>query len=100
MMPIDICPICLQRRRLSKHHIWKLHVWRNNGCSDTDIEYICESCHQVLEAEITRKENEILQQYPEIYAGTFNDFLAIGKKEIDAKRKKLPFVKRRKRRRK
>lgn len=98
-MPIDICPICLERKRLTRHHLFRRAVFGRTQ-KNNEVECICNECHQTLEAEITRKENEILKQYPEIYAGTFNEFLAIGKKEIDARRKKLPFVKRRRRRRK
>lgn len=84
-MPIDICPICLQRKRLTKHHIWKKFIFGRN----TETELICQECHQTLEAEITRKENEVLKNYPEIYAGTFNEMLAIGKEGVQQYKKKL-----------
>lgn len=94
MMPIDICPICLQKKRLTKHHIWKKCVWGHNK-SNNEIEYICNECHQTLEAEITRKESEVLKQYPEIYAGTFNEMLAIGQEGVNQYRKKLKLKRRR-----
>lgn len=88
MMPADICPICLQRKRLTKHHIWRRAVFGRTP-KNNETEYICNECHQTLEAEITKKENEVLKQYPEIYAGTLNEYLAIGREGILLKRKKL-----------
>ena len=96
MMPIETCPICLQKRRLTNHHLWRRAVYGRTA-RNNEIEKICEVCHQVLETEITRKENQILRQHPEIYAGTFNSFLAIGEKGIEEYRKKLGLRKRRRR---
>ena len=88
MMPIDICPICLERKRLTRHHLFRRAVFGRTQ-KNNEVECICNECHQTLEAEITRKENEILKQYPEIYAGTFNEMLAIGRDGMQQYRKKL-----------
>lgn len=37
--------------------------------------WLCRDCHDRVEQEITRKENEILQSHPEIYIGTLMEFL-------------------------
>ncbi len=94
MMPIDTCPICLQRKRLTRHHLFRRAVFGRTQ-KNNEVELICNECHQTLEAEITRKENEVLKQYPDISAGTFNDMLAIGKEEVNQYRKKLKLKKRR-----
>jgi len=88
MMPIDICPICLERKRLTRHHLFRRAVFGRTQ-KNNEVECICNECHQTLEAEITRKENEILKQYPEIYAGTFNEMIAIGREGVQRYRKKL-----------
>jgi len=88
MIPIDVCPICLERKKLTRHHLWRRAIF-GRGTRNNEVELICNECHQTLEAEITRKENAILKQYPEIYAGTFNEMLAIGKDGVDEYRKRL-----------
>lgn len=87
-MIIDVCPICLERKKLTNHHLWRRAVF-GRGNKNNEIELICNECHQTLEAEITRKENQILKQHPEIYAGTFNEFLAIGREGVTKYRIKL-----------
>lgn len=87
-MMIDVCPICLERKVLHRHHLWRRAVFGRTS-RNNETELICDECHQTLEAEITRKENQVLRQYPEIYAGTFNEFLAIGREGIIQYRKKL-----------
>jgi len=50
-------------------------VWRSDVQSQNVIVFICRDCHTALEREITRKENIILQQHPEIYTVTLQDFV-------------------------
>lgn len=85
MMVIDVCPICLKRKQLTRHHLWKTHVWGNSS----EIELICQNCHRVLEEIVKKKEGRILRQYPEIYAGTFNELLAVGEEVIEEHRRKF-----------
>jgi hypothetical protein len=87
-MTIDVCPICLEKKVLHRHHLWRRAIF-GRGNRNNEVELICDICHQTLESEITRKENQILRQYPEIYAGTFNEFLAIGREGVNEYRKKL-----------
>ena len=75
------CPICKFRyMALTRHHRWKKAVWgriyKEDGTEDT-ID-ICRECHDFLETEITRKENEILRKHPEIYIGTLEELKERG----------------------
>jgi len=75
MIPTGICPICLQRKRLTKHHIFPRFRFgrsrRNN-----EIVRLCFECHQILHQIIQDEENKILKTFPEIYAGTLNRLIA------------------------
>ena len=69
-----ICPICKKFfHNLTEHHKRRKSVWGTINNNDTI--FICRHCHDLLEKEITRKENEILRQHLEIYIGTLNEFL-------------------------
>lgn len=76
-MPIGTCPACGRRRRLSKHHILKFAVFKNDD--DDNIIYLCEQCHNngknSLEELIRQRENDILRQYPELYTKALRDYL-------------------------
>ena len=69
---MDNCEICGCIRPLTKHHIFKGHVW---GRRSTEIVYLCRPCHDDVEKEITRKENIILRKHPEIYTETIDNFM-------------------------
>ena len=72
---IGYCPICKWRNvRLTKHHKWRKAVWHDEKKRGKTI-MICRECHDELEKEITRRENEILRQHPEIYIGTLEEFI-------------------------
>lgn len=83
----QVCEICGERKRLTKHHIFRRAVWGRTR-KNNEVSYICRDCHDILESEITRKENQILRQYPEIYAGTLNEFIVGGKELVNSKRRK------------
>lgn len=76
---IGYCPICkIERLFLTKHHKWKRAVWGRDKKKNSKVIWICRDCHNEIEAEITRKENAILQNNPNIYIGTLNYFLKKG----------------------
>jgi len=70
------CPICKQHGLyLTRHHIWKTHVWGQDQKKQKKKIWICRLCHDQIEQEITRRENEVLKNHPEIYIGTLQEFL-------------------------
>lgn len=76
MCRFGYCPIC--RRTdvpLTRHHKWRTHVWKYDRKKQKKKILICRECHDAVEIEITRRENEILREHPEIYIGTLNEFL-------------------------
>lgn len=76
MCRIGYCPGC--RRHgvvLTNHHNWKRSVWGRDKKKNGKTTWLCRDCHSELEAEITKKENAILKQHPEIYADTLREFL-------------------------
>ena len=73
---IGYCPICKQEGMiLTKHHKWKRSVWGRNRKKNGKVIWLCRFCHGLLEAEITRRENALLQKNPHIYIGTLDEFL-------------------------
>lgn len=79
MCRIGYCPGCRQDGMvLTKHHKWKRSVWGRNRKKNRKVIWLCRDCHTKVEAEITRRENAILQQHAEIYIGTLNEFLRKG----------------------
>lgn len=83
MCRIGYCPGCKSHGVvLTNHHKWKRSVWGRDKKKNGKTIWLCRPCHDVLEAEITRKENEILRQHPDIYIGTLDEFLVkAGSKE-------------------
>jgi 5-methylcytosine-specific restriction endonuclease McrA len=76
MCHIGYCPICRQHGlQLTRHHKWKKAVWGRDRKKIGKTIYICRECHNLVEQEITRRENIILKQHPDIYIGTLNKFL-------------------------
>jgi cytochrome c553 len=77
-MVFGVCPVCGQRRKLSRHHILKWKVFKNDD--DNNIIYICEKCHNqgknCLEELIRERENAVLEQFPELYYKALRDYLA------------------------
>lgn len=67
------CEICGRySTRLSKHHKLKKYLWNGKG----GVIWCCrEPCHNEIEKEITRRENALLKQHPEIYLEVLDDFL-------------------------
>jgi hypothetical protein len=71
------CPICKRFcNQLTKHHKWRRAVWGKK--KNSDVIYICRKCHDELEIAITKKENNILRKFPEIYRDVLSDFLENG----------------------
>ena len=79
MCRMGYCPVCkTDGLMLTKHHKWKRAVWGRNKKKNGKVIWLCRDCHNEIEAEITRKENALLQNNPDIYIGTLNDFLRKG----------------------
>ncbi|MFA5755339.1 MAG: hypothetical protein WC909_03245 [Candidatus Paceibacterota bacterium] len=74
MMKSGVCPVCGRFTRLTRHHVFKSCVWFDKPETQTRIFYVCRRCHDEIEKEITRRENIILQQYPELYTGVVEMF--------------------------
>lgn len=68
------CPICKKRKTLTKHHIFRSAVWRDIPETQSEILPICRQCHNLVELEITRRENAILQKHPDLYVDVVKDF--------------------------
>ncbi len=82
MCRIGYCPICKRDGLvLTKHHKWKRSVWGRDKKKNSKAIWLCRTCHDEVEQEITRKENAILKSNPNIYIGTLNEFLRGGKDE-------------------
>jgi len=75
MARVGRCPICKRVVQLTRHHKWRQAVWKKMWWTQGKIILICRDCHDELEKEITRRENKVLQQHPEIYSGTLEDFI-------------------------
>ena len=69
------CPVCGKWTTLTKHHIFKSCVWRSKPETQSKIFLVCRRCHDAIEIEITRRENLILMEHPELYTGVVEDFL-------------------------
>lgn len=95
-----VCQICLEYKLCDEHHVWKRAVW-GHGKTNSETEFVCLDCHHIIDEIIKVKESEILKQYPEIYAGTFNKLIAVGLSGIrnEAKKYNVPLRRKRKRRR-
>ena len=78
-----ICPICKEYYpALSKHPIHKKCVFGRGKNNDYTV-YICDYCHVEVEAEITRRENIVLQKHKrDIYEDTINAFV-YGRIEVE-----------------
>lgn len=73
---------------LTKHHKFKRAVWGRDKKKNRKSIWLCKDCHVKLEAEITKRENEVLQQHIEIYIEPLNELLrgeagAFGSEEKD-----------------
>lgn len=76
MSHIGHCPICRQHGLvLTRHHKWRRAVWGRNKKKNGKVIWLCRDCHDDVEREITRRENMLLCEHPEIYIGTLNEFL-------------------------
>lgn len=88
-MTTDICPACGKRKRLTKHHIKKFAVYKDD--SPSNIIYLCQNCHNYglycLEELIRQRENNVLRQMPELYTNALKDYLA-GVRPIAKKKRK------------
>lgn len=74
MAQSGICPVCKQHRKLTRHHIFRSAVWRDYEDTQEHILLVCRSCHDLIEQEVTKRENEILQKHQELYVGVIEDF--------------------------
>ena len=78
--------MCGRFTRLTRHHVFKSCVWFDKPETQTRIFYVCRRCHDKIEIEITRRENIILQQYPELYTGVVEMFRKGGRNARDKER--------------
>lgn len=69
------CPICGKYTNLTKHHVFKSCVWKNRQETQGRLFYVCRECHDAIEIEIVKRENNILQRYPKLYTDVIIDFL-------------------------
>jgi hypothetical protein len=68
------CAICGSMKDLEGHHLYKYAVFKEKEGFD-QIVWLCQYHHRIVEQEITRKENIILQQHSHIYKDTLLDFI-------------------------
>ena len=76
MVKRGICPVCGKQITLTRHHVFKSCVWRCRPETQGRILLVCRRCHDAIEIEITRRENLILREYPDLYTGVVDDFLS------------------------
>lgn len=70
------CPICKFRNlKLTRHHKLKKYIWPELKNDEDNHIYICRTCHDNIEREITKRENKLLKEHPEIYLEVLDDFL-------------------------
>jgi hypothetical protein len=76
-----VCPICNRHyNSLTIHHVFRTHVYKHDKNKQRIKINLCRACHDEVEKEITRKENILLRQHPEIYRDTINQFIYKSKK--------------------
>jgi hypothetical protein len=71
-----ICPVCKKHKELTHHHIFKSCVWKDYPETQSEILLVCRTCHDAIEIEITRRENNILRRYPDLYEGVVSDYIS------------------------
>ena len=70
----DCCGISFKRVIPTKHHILKTFVFKNYDSSQSVYaKRVCRRCHDIIEREITARENAILRTMADMYISAYYD---------------------------